>query len=706
MSSHLRTRGRGLCTAIRSRLSPLTILAQGIAPTHTSTPTANADAKPTAPSKSVLESYTARIRRGELQSDAMQAAVIPHLDTLLTRVQTYTPPGWPEEEVVTFRCRGGENILQLTRGMCVLSVQDAEKGTDHTETSTRPQASATTHKHAPNDRRTGIRLGQRETREADYLLIKAVRLKKVDHNAPKGLYLYGGVGCGKSLLMDTFYDLVPVTRKKRIHFHTFMQRVYADLHTHTKSNTLGTTYESAPRSRLGALTSVAQWLMHDAWLICFDEVQVADAVTASLLSTVFDILFQNGVVLVATSNRPPDMLHGVRDSGRDHVLASLPSNILANCEVHDMQSTLDYRELQYRKVFGKKELSSTAQGHSGVEVGLDPHTTGFIHTQTHADAQAIPQTYFQSTKGGEEFGFAQQLRACTPSCCPTDEAHMRTHTDNVRVLGRNVKVPFSCHGTAKFTFAELCAAPLGGHDYVELCRNFHTIFIEHIPILTGISRSNELRRFITLLDAMYETKAKLVVLAEQSNEHLLLVNYGETRSDADRLCAQRALSRLQEMQTVPYLSLAHKPRAMDGISTHTQNCMQSGTCAASNEIEGAAGMFKRAFAISGHELYTKCSTRTHTNVDEILDVHKHSKGQTLGHEKSTMHAYTDDFGDEASYSGYSQQLSQVITKQRAQRRSNTVNAPMFGDRHFWGMGWWETAIEKYRSTRGKRTSGR
>eukprot|EP01134_Creolimax_fragrantissima_P001875 CFRG1875T1 len=595
--------------------------------------------------------YNTKVAEGTLNYDPRQVDALAQFDNLYRRIAKYTPPAWPEEEIVEIRCKVGDNVLKLTRGMRIISVQDADKGTD-LETSTKGNVPG-----------KGIRAGgrsirMREARESENMLVKAVRLKPTSANAPKGLYLYGGVGCGKSMLMDQFFESISVKRKKRIHFHTFMRRVYADMHawsTHEEGN-------------LGALTSVAEWLMEDSWLICFDEVQVADTVTASLLSSIFDLLFQHGVVLVATSNRPPDVLHGIRDLGRDTVLNSLPQNILAHCEVHDMHSTIDYREKFYHMTPSIGAVTSAVH-------------EGKTNTTVTKKTQNNPQTYFRSDRE-EHDAFTRLL-----SKCSTATAQQPAHTpssSSVRVLGRDVLIPYASEGTAKFTFAEICAAPLGPHDYSTICKHFHTIFVEGVPSLTSVSRRNELRRFITLLDAMYETKTKLVILAEGECTQLLLVDHGVTSTDEDRLCAKRALSRLFEMQSATYLAIPHQPSAMD-ITVRNRRALKKAT-ETNNYANPSCDTSQHSFAILDKD-----------TADRKLAPH-FSHLSTPQRDRFV----SDDFADEASYGGFCIRQS-ALAKQRATAHINAhkANPPTFGEKHFFGYGWWENALQRYRTSRDK-----
>ncbi|HXC57096.1 MAG TPA: cell division protein ZapE [Rhizomicrobium sp.] len=305
---------------------------------------------------------------------------------------------------------------------------------------------------------------------------------------PKGLYLWGDVGRGKSMLMDLFFDAAPVARKLRIHFNEFMVQTHARIHEE--------------RQRAGSgdpIPAVGREIADRAVLLCFDEFQVSDVADAMILGRLFEQLFARGVVIVATSNTPPDRLY---EGGLNRQLF-LPfiAEIAARLGVVELNGAVDYR----------------LQRLSGLAVYMHP-------LGPEADA-AMDAAWRRLTDRAD--GTAMRLA----------------------VLGRSVPVPQAAKGVARFTFDALCAQPLAGADYLAIAHAFHTVLIDRIPRL-GPDQRNEARRFVVLIDTLYDEGVKLVCSAEAAPEELYAAGDG---ADAFR----RTVSRLHEMQSVDYLKRGH-----------------------------------------------------------------------------------------------------------------------------------------------------
>lgn len=292
-------------------------------------------------------------------------------------------------------------------------------------------------------------------------------------NQPKGIYLYGDVGCGKTMLMDMFYTTIPShLTKKRIHFHAFMQDV------HKRSFALhqehGRDYDTAP----AIATAIAQ----EANVLCFDEFQVTDVADAMILRRIIDILLSpsHGAVIFMTSNRAPDELY--KDGVQRKSFIPCIELIKHQSHVIYLKSPTDYRK-----------IDRPSQG-----TYFFPPTVN----QTLADVQ-----YQADAHADRWFNYFSQGKA--------PEFNVDLH-----IWGRPVSIPKCVMGVvAQFTFAELCYRPMSAADYLEITQNFPAIVITDIPLLS-VRERDVTRRFITFLDAAYESAAKIAVTAQRPFEHL------------------------------------------------------------------------------------------------------------------------------------------------------------------------------------------
>ncbi len=312
---------------------------------------------------------------------------------------------------------------------------------------------------------------------------------------PRGLYLWGPVGRGKTMLMDLFFETVVVKRKRRVHFHSFMADVHARIHEWRRKKKAGLVTGDDP------IAPVAADLAESAWLLCFDELAVTDIADAMILGRLFQALFARGVVVVSTSNVEPDDLY--RD-GLNRVLF-LPFIAM-------IRNRMDVFRLESRTDFRLEKLSAS-------DVWFTP--LGLASTM------ALEKIFTALT--GVEAG----------------------EPGTVRVLGRDVPIPEVAHNVARFHYHDLCVVPLGATDFVEIARVFHTLVLDGVPILNP-AKKNEVKRFIVLIDALYDHRVKLIAAAAASPQ--LLYN-GEGGHEAFEF--DRTVSRLIEMQSDDYLALPH-----------------------------------------------------------------------------------------------------------------------------------------------------
>ena len=305
---------------------------------------------------------------------------------------------------------------------------------------------------------------------------------------PQGLYLFGAVGRGKSMLMDLFFETAPLPRKRRVHFHAFMLEVHESLHRQRQEG-----IEGDPLGPLAARIADA------AWLLCFDEFHVSNIADAMLLGRLFAALFDLGVVVVATSNEAPGDLY--KDGLQRERFLPFIALLQERLDVLELDGVIDYRR-------------NRIQGMTVYHHPLGPDATSALAS-----------------------AFARL----------TDDAAGAPTT--LMAQGRTVAVPRAAKGVASFRFADLCEQPLGAADYLAIATHFHTVIVADIPRMTRDQR-NEARRFMTLIDALYEHKTNLICSAAEPPDRLYVS--GEGAKDF-----RRTASRLIEMQSSAYLARAH-----------------------------------------------------------------------------------------------------------------------------------------------------
>jgi len=326
---------------------------------------------------------------------------------------------------------------------------------------------------------------------------------------PTGVYLWGAVGRGKSLLMDVFFNNTGFRPKRRVHFLEFMAEAHERIARWRAADEK--TKRRHPRASRVSLDDpmppVAADIAAEAMLLCFDEFQVTDIADAMVLGRLFEALFAEGVVIVATSNRSPDDLY--KDGLNRQLFLPFIALLKSRLDIVELDAARDYRLDR---------------------LGLAP----VYHTPLgDAADEAMDDAWERMIAGARE------------------------HTETLHVLGRDIVAPRCARSLARFTFAELCEAPLGPADYLAIVRRYSALFIDRIPQM-GPERRDQAKRFVTLIDALYDSRTKLVCSAAAAPDALC-------REGSIAFEFERTASRLAEMQTAGYLGAEHDLGAAPAI---------------------------------------------------------------------------------------------------------------------------------------------
>jgi cell division protein ZapE len=314
----------------------------------------------------------------------------------------------------------------------------------------------------------------------------------------KGLYVYGEVGRGKTMLMDLFFETSAVVRKRRVHFHEFMADVHERVHGYRQEIKNGETNELDPIQRTAAA------IAEESWLLCFDEFHVTDIADAMILGRLFTRLFELGVVMVATSNLAPSDLY--KDGLNRALFLPFIALLERQCEVVRLEARIDFR---LEKLTGVP--------------------TWYVPDDAKADA-ALDEAW-RRLAGGHA-GVPHELT----------------------VKGHAVRIPKAAMGVARFSFSDLCEQPLAAIDYLRIAHEFHTVILDHIPVM-DYARHNEAKRFIILIDTLYDNSVKLLASAQAQPDELYTAAEGYEANEF-----KRTASRLIEMRSQAYLGLPHGPK--------------------------------------------------------------------------------------------------------------------------------------------------
>jgi cell division protein ZapE len=319
---------------------------------------------------------------------------------------------------------------------------------------------------------------------------------------PRGVYVWGAVGRGKSLLMDIFFNNSAASPKRRVHFHEFMAE------THARIAAFRALDDKARKRRAGLnrqapddpMPPVAHDIAREAKLLCFDEFQVTDIADAMILGRLFEALFARGVVIVATSNRHPDDLYA---GGLNRQLF-LPF-------IDTLKARLDIVELAAARDYRLARLTGAPVYYSP----LGPEAT-----------RAMDAAWTRLSSGARE------------------------REERIEVTGRSVRIPRVARDAARFDFETLCGTALGASDYLAIARRYGAVFIDDVPVMSA-ARRDAAKRLATLIDALYETRTKLVCSADGEPSELYREGDGAFEFE-------RTASRLMEMRSASYLGAEHE----------------------------------------------------------------------------------------------------------------------------------------------------
>ncbi|MEZ5784166.1 MAG: cell division protein ZapE [Rhizobiaceae bacterium] len=316
--------------------------------------------------------------------------------------------------------------------------------------------------------------------------------KRREHKEPvKGLYIHGGVGRGKTMLMDLFFEMLPVKRKRRAHFNDFMADVHDRIQRHRQARKEGKVSEDDP------IPPIARDIAEEAWVICFDEFTVTDIADAMILSRLFSALFNEGVVLVATSNVAPQDLY--RDGLNRQLFLPFVATLERHTHVLPVLSDTDYRLEKLDQL----------------------------------------QVYMTPLGAETDRRMDEAWRVVCDGATPVPQ--------EILVKGRHIAVPTATSVAARFEFADLCSRPLGARDYIAIATRYPTLVVDNVPQLADGQR-NEAKRFILLIDTLYDHHTRLIISAATSPDQL----YGG-KNGTEAFEFERTSSRLIEMQSRDWL---------------------------------------------------------------------------------------------------------------------------------------------------------
>ncbi len=326
--------------------------------------------------------------------------------------------------------------------------------------------------------------------------------RKSNHEPPlKGLYIHGEVGRGKTMLMDLFFTTSRVGQKRRAHFHEFMADVHERVRDFRHKIKFGEIADTDP------ILLTADQIASETTLLCFDEFHVTDIADAMILGRLFTRLFERGVTLVATSNVAPEDLY--KDGLNRALFVPFIRLLQRNVDVVRLDARTDYR---------LEKLEDVA----------------IWHVPADEEAEVALNMAWQRLTG-----------------------LLQGEPRDIHLKGRVLRAPEAAKGVARFAFAQLCEQPLGPNDYLRLAREFHTLIVDNVPVMDFPQR-NAAKRFIILIDTLYDNAVKLIASAAAEPQELYVADQGYEANEF-----KRTASRLIEMRSGDYLALPHGARSRE-----------------------------------------------------------------------------------------------------------------------------------------------
>lgn len=463
--------------------------------------------------------YDKMVSSGKIKDDAMQRLVLNNFETLYKKIIDYESSRIEKENFLEEVNKKLENIEEKE---LEVKTNETSKGSSW---------------FYGNERKIslfGNLFSSQKSKkfcDADIMLKKNLLAEREALNQPKGVYVHGGPGSGKTFLMDIFYHSLPFAHKRRVHFNEFMLEIHRMLHKLSKRGYTGSEM----------MKKCVQDIVQNTKILCFDEFQVTDIADAMIMKQLFSALYRYGVIIIMTSNRQIDELYknGIQ---RDLFIPFL-DELKQNYDVIEMVSDTDYRKIKMNAF----------------------------------NASNASKLYFLQQDSAEMKLYENLWRNLTQS--------HTSSTDFLKVQGRKVPIRYRSinDDVARFNFFDLCGKAIGASDYQTLSLNFHTVFIDNIPQLT-LAELNQIRRFITLIDTFYDQKIVLAVSAACAADNLLdlgnvqseeeaaqiqlqetdllgLASYVPAQANVDEVFAfHRTISRLNEMQTEEYLNEAKESK--------------------------------------------------------------------------------------------------------------------------------------------------